>query len=116
VLGLLVCSTLSAGALHLTVVKSTPGKDQKLEAPPKRLQVWFSQEPAAAVSAIMLKRESAEIPVGKTVVVAADKSIYADPVKPLENGAYTLLWRTAGDDGHVMSGEIKFAIDTKAAR
>ena len=90
-----------------------PVKDQKLEVPPPRLQLWFSQAPAPGVSQITLKRDALEIALGKTVVDDKEKSMYADPVKPLGVGAYTLNWRAAGDDGHVLSGEIRFSIEPK---
>ena len=107
---------LASAPAHFSIVKSSPSKDQKLAEAPKRLQVWFSQVPAAAVSQIKLMRETTEIAVGKTTVVAAEKSMYAEPVKPIENGAYTLAWRAAGDDGHVLTGEIKFSVAGKADR
>ena len=111
---MLLTAVVGADGLHFSVVKSTPGKDQKLETAPARLQIWFSQAPATVVSEIKLKRGDAEVALGKTVIHAADKSMYADPVKPLENGAYALAWRAAGDDGHVLSGEIKFIVELKA--
>jgi methionine-rich copper-binding protein CopC len=111
-----VVLTAAAAPFHFSVVKASPAKDQKLEASPKRLQIWFSQVPAAAVSEIKLKRDTTDVPLGKTVIVAAEKSMYADPVKPIENGAYTLTWRAAGDDGHVMTGEIKFVVELKVLR
>jgi methionine-rich copper-binding protein CopC len=110
---MLLTAVVAADGRHFSVVKSTPGKDQKLETAPARLQLWFSQAPAAAVSEIKLKRGEADVELGKTVILATDKSMYADPVKPLQNGAYALAWRAAGDDGHVLSGEIKFVVELK---
>ena len=112
--------TIPAGAsttpLHFSLLRSVPSKDQKLDVPPPRLQLWFSQAPAAVVSQISLKREVREMPLSKTIVDDKEKSMYADPVKPLEAGAYTLTWRAAGDDGHVLSGEVKFTIERSADR
>jgi len=102
--------------LHFSLVRAVPAQDQTLEAAPVRLQLWFSQAPAAAVSQITLKRGTADVALGKTVVISKDKSLYADPAKPLEAGAYTLTWRAAGDDGHVMSGDVKFSIVPKTPR
>lgn len=109
----ILTSVAGAESLHLSVVRSTPAKDAKLEAAPARLQIWFSQAPAAGVSEIKLKRGDADVALGKTTVVAADKTMYAEPAKPLTNGEYLLAWRAAGDDGHVLSGEIKFVIAIK---
>jgi copper resistance protein C len=98
---------------HFSLVRSVPAQDQKLELPPPRLQLWFSQAPAVVVSQITLKRDAVEIALGKTVVDDKGKSMYADPVKPLGAGAYTVAWRAAGDDGHVLSAEVKFTIQPK---
>jgi methionine-rich copper-binding protein CopC len=106
--------TLGASPVHFSVVKSTPSKGQKLTTAPAKLQIWFSQVPAAGVSEITLKRDTTDVALGKTVVTPADKSMHAEPVKPLTNGAYTLAWRAAGDDGHVLTGEIKFSVEVKS--
>jgi len=47
------------------------------------------------------------------VIDAKDKSITVEPVKPLAAGDYVAKWRGAGDDGHVMTGEVKFTIAAK---
>jgi methionine-rich copper-binding protein CopC len=112
-LSLCVVAAAAAAPMHFAVTKSSPAKDQTVKEAPKRLQVWFSQAPATVVSEMKLKKGADDVALGKVVVVAADKTMYADPVKPLVNGAYILSWRAAGDDGHVLSGEIKFTVDIK---
>ena len=97
---------------HLTVVKSLPARDETVAVSPKRLQVWFSETPAAGISQLMLKGASGAIEIGKTAA-EKDKSIVADVPKPLAAGDYTIAWRTAGDDGHPATGEIKFKIAPK---
>ena len=111
----LTCTVHAATIRHFALVKSAPTKDQKFEATaaPTRLQLWFSEAPAAPSSQMALKRDAVDVALGKIVVVDKDKTIYADPVKPLEPGSYTLTWRAAGDDGHVMTGELKFSIAPK---
>src|SRR5262245_38888621 len=100
-------------AAHFAVAKSSPAKDQTLEASPKRLEIWFSQVPAAPVSEIKLATaDKKDVPVGKTLVDKENKSMYVEIPKPLTPGAYVMSWKGAGDDGHVQTGEIKFAIST----
>jgi methionine-rich copper-binding protein CopC len=110
---LLSPSAIRLGAFHLGLIRSAPGASQALAVPPARLQLWFTEPPAAGVSQISLKRENVDVAVGETVVVAKDKSMYADPVKALAAGSYVIAWKTAGDDGHVLAGEIKFTIAPK---
>ena len=119
VAGLVLVTTVGATSkAHFALIRSTPAKDQKIEATtaPTRLQLWFSEVPAAPASHLALKREATDVALGKFVVVEKDKSLYADSAKPLEAGTYTLTWRAAGDDGHVMSGEVKFSIVPKSTR
>jgi len=117
VAGLALATTVGAASkVHFSLLRSAPAKDQKLEVTtaPTRLQLWFSEVPAAPASQVALKRDTADVAIGKIVVVEKDKSLYVDSAKPLEVGAYTLTWRAAGDDGHVMSGEVKFAVVPKS--
>jgi methionine-rich copper-binding protein CopC len=96
---------------HFAMSKSSPAKDQALTASPKRLELWFSEVPAAGVSQIKLaKADKTDVAVGKTLIDEKAKSMYVELATPLAVGAYVLAWRGAGDDGHVVSGEIKFSI------
>ena len=42
---------------------------------------------------------------------AASSQVSATPAGPLRPGAYRLEWRAMGDDGHVMSGAVRFAVN-----
>ena len=115
---LLVCG-VSLAARHFALVKSTPAAGAKLEASPTKLQLWFSQLPAAGVSQLKLGlagEDKTEIAIGKTSIDAADKSLTAALVKPLAPGSYVIHWRGAGDDGHVMSGDVPFTIAPRTTR
>ena len=107
---LLITSLAAASPVHFSFVRSVPEAKQKLTESPKRLQTWFSEAPSAGVSRLVLVRGTTEIKIGKTVIVGAEKSMYAEPVQPLEPGSYTLTWKAAGDDGHALSGEIAFTV------
>lgn len=121
-----VCLLLTPAAfatMHFAVVRSTPAAGQAFEVAPKRLQIWFSQAPAAGVSKLSLlqvvgtdKPEKKEIVIGKTEVDKDSKSIFADVPTVPAAGAYILAWKGAGDDGHVLSGEIKFTIAPKGGQ
>jgi methionine-rich copper-binding protein CopC len=108
---LLTLASSSLGARHFSVVRSLPAADATLDASPETLQVWFSQVPAVGVSQLKLGvagNEKSEIELGKTAIDAQAKSMTAVVTRALPPGAYVIRWRGAGDDGHVMSGEIKF--------
>lgn len=98
---------------HFELLRSTPANKAALTSAPARLQLWFSQVPAAGVSHLTLTADQKDVAVTKTVIVAKDKSMYVDPVAPLAPGRYVIHWRGAGDDGHVQSGEIAFSVAAK---
>src|SRR5262245_9292301 len=109
----LAATTVTARVFHFELVKSSPTTGQKLDAAPARVQLWFSQVPAAGVSTMSIKQGDADVAAGKPVIVASDKSMYIEPSKPLAAGDYLVKWRGAGDDGHVSTGEVKFTIVAK---
>jgi methionine-rich copper-binding protein CopC len=98
---------------HFELVRSTPAKNATIKAGRDSLQMWFTQVPAAGVSRVTLKTAQGAAVAGKTTIVPSEKSMYFDPDKPLVRGRYIISWRGAGDDGHVMSGTIPFAVSDK---
>ena len=103
----------SAAPFHFELIRSTPAANTTVKMAPTRLQLWFTQVPAAAVSTVTLSQDGKHIAVGKTTIVKDDKSMYAEPAKPLTAGTYTIHWRGAGDDGHVQQGDIVFTVGAK---
>lgn len=102
---------------HFSVRKSAPAVDEVVEASPKKLQIWFSQVPAEGVSQLSLAAvvgdEKKAIQIGKTVIDKESRSMTAEVPTAVGAGTYLLQWRAAGDDGHVMSGEVKFSVVPK---
>lgn len=109
---LAVTSLPPLSAHHFELTKSDPAAKSTIAgtAPSVRIQLWFTQVPAAGVSRLSLKGPSGDLALGKTVIVPKDKSMYADAAGPLPVGAYTIQWRGAGDDGHVQQGTIPFTV------
>ena len=100
--------------MHFEVSKSSPSNNQTITESPKRIQLWFSQVPVEAVSQLKLTgADKADVALGKVVADKASKSIAADVTAPLKPGAYVVAWKSAGDDGHVQNGEIKFTFAPK---
>lgn len=106
VIAMAAAATLSA---HMAYSKSVPDKDATLSDSPKQVQVWFTQDPEPAVSRLSLEGPSGEIPLGETKVGDAKSLIAAVPAA-LAPGSYTVKWRSAGDDGHVLRGDIVFSV------
>ena len=94
---------------HLRVQRTLPEADAVLAESPRQIQVWFNQAPDPAISRLTLEGAAGEIALGDTAV-HEDQSLLAMLPSKLEAGAYTVRWRTAGDDGHTQRGDFAFTV------
>lgn len=92
---------------HLSVSKSDPAHEGTVTASPKTVTVWFNQNPVIAVSALTLEGPGGAVKLG-AVTAGPERSLTAEVVDVLQPGNHTLTWRTAGNDGHVISGKRTF--------
>lgn len=106
IIALAAAATLSA---HMAYSKSMPAKDAALSESPDHVQVWFTQDPEPAVSRLSLEGPNGEVPIGETTV-GDEKSLVATVPAALAPGSYTVKWRSAGDDGHALRGDIAFSV------
>jgi methionine-rich copper-binding protein CopC len=96
---------------HMKLEKSEPAADAMLDAPPPHVQLFFTETPDLAVSKLEIKG-----PSDKTTLVklhAMGNSLMAMVEGDMPDGAYTVMWQAAGDDGHVQKGEIAFTLKRK---
>jgi methionine-rich copper-binding protein CopC len=99
-------STLSA---HMKFAKAAPAASSSVTAPPSSIQVWFTEAPDPKVSKLDLKGPAG--PVKLTDLHVMDKmSLMALVGDAMPDGAYTVSWQSAGDDGHVQKGEFTFTV------
>ncbi len=98
-------------ARHNRLVKAEPGTDSTITKSPAQVRLWFKEPPELAVSSIKLSDAAATlIPTGE-VRATDDKTSIAVPVTaPLAPGKYTVTWKTAGADGHVIRGSFGFTL------
>ncbi|MGE0439120.1 MAG: copper resistance protein CopC [Gemmatimonadales bacterium] len=95
---------------HNRLVKSDPAADSTV-APPKAIRLWFAEKVDAKLSSItVLTADSAKVEAGKARGTGDPKSIAVDLAAPLGTGAYQVIWRTAGDDGHAVRGRYAFKV------
>jgi len=104
--GLALSSTVLA---HMALSKSLPAKDAVVASKPARVQLWFSQGPDLAVSKLTLTGPSGAVKLG-ALAADADKSLAAAVEGETPDGAYTVAWQAAGDDGHVQKGQFAFSV------
>ena len=106
---LLVAS--AAWAFHATLVKALPAIDGTVAAAPTTLTLWFNERPDVALSNVRLRGPDSVLVVTAAPRAAADTMAIASEVRgALAPGVYTVLYRTAGPDGHVMRGSYKFTL------
>jgi copper resistance protein C len=107
---LLALSTATQAHTHLK--ESTPANNSVVNAAPSNVVLKFSG--AAKVTALTLHRDGeADQKLTATPATASQEVTAALP--KLAPGKYRLDWRVAGADGHVMSGQLSFTVDPKAA-
>lgn len=103
--------TSLAWALHTVLVKATPAIDGTVKTAPTELVLWFNEHPDLSLSNIRLRApDSAMVELG-AVKAGTDSTAISAPIRgTLKPGKYTVLYRTAGDDGHVMRGSYSFTV------
>lgn len=104
----LVALTVSLGA-HMAMEKADPARDITMTVAPKQLQLWFTQKPDLKVTKIELQGPSGPIKLAPAHLMGA-MSVMAAVDGELADGAYTVSWQSAGDDGHVQKGKYAFQI------
>lgn len=102
----------SGAEMHLRLVKSTPTKDSVLAVAPTHVMLWFSLEPQTRLSSITVTGPNgATVPLGPVTQCPTENVlIFAKVEGAMPAGSYTVAWRTASADGHVIRGEIPFRV------
>ena len=106
----LMTPALLAAHAHLT--RSSPAAGERLERPPERLSLWFSESPELRFTTIQLL-DSADNPIaiGPVTRIAQDPSgVGASLVTAIGAGRYTVAWKTAASDGHLATGRFAFTV------
>jgi copper resistance protein C len=95
---------------HTHLQKSTPAANST-GAAPGQIMLQFSE--ATRLTALTVQKEGGQ--EGRKLgplPMEPDKVIHLAAPK-LDPGAYVLSWRALGDDGHVMSGTLRFTVVAK---
>lgn len=101
--------TTLAWALHTVLVKATPAIDGTVKTAPTELTLWFNERPDLALSNLRLRAPDSSLVELGAVKAGTDSTAITAPVHgTMKPGKYTVLYRTAGDDGHVMRGSYSF--------
>ena len=99
-----------APARHMALVRSEPAADSTVSVAPTTLRLYWTQSPKLDLTQIRLATAAnQQVTLGAPKISTANQLILDVPVTgQVAPGVYTVTWRTAGDDGHVMNGSYKF--------
>ena len=119
----LVFATLgatAAGPPHTELKESDPAADTVLRASPARVELTYTTDVQLVLSSVTVRRAGADgtvVAAGKAAHPAPDRRdvIVLPLAEPLPPGDYVVAWTTAGPDGHPLSGEFAFRVETPDA-
>ena len=119
-----LCLTLSPvvayggrALLHATLLRSVPRANSVLKTPPDTVRLVFSEAVVPELSQIALVRRDAQ----KVVIDSVRLPVANDPrdvhtligrVGALRAGRYTVMWRVLSADGHPISGNFAFTVES----
>ena len=94
-------------AAHAHLLEATPANDSVLAQAPASFMLLFNEP--ARLTALSLQKDDAP-PRKMGGLQGAPGARWLIPAPPLAPGNYTLSYRVLSEDGHIMSGSIKFRI------
>src|SRR5262245_47053461 len=99
-------------AAHIHVTSNSPAAGSTSRTPVREIRITFSQRVTQRFTRLALVGpDSVEIALTNLVTDSAGREFVAALEQPLANGSYSVRWRTAGADGHVLNGEYGFVVD-----
>ena len=103
----------AVASAHATLLRSSPGIQERLTSSPGLVRLSFDQSVKALPNAIRVYTAKGSVVSGQTVT-SSDKRTIDAPVGRLPRGAYTVRWSAVSADGHVISGVFTFGVRHRA--
>ena len=99
---------LSVAQAHTHLTKSMPQDKSVLTSAPSHLMLHFSG--ATRLTALTLQKDG-DKEARKLGPLPPEPAVdFTVPLESLTSGAYTVNWRVAGADNHIMSGALHFTV------
>jgi methionine-rich copper-binding protein CopC len=105
--GLVLATVAVTASAHAHLEKSSPADGSVLTTSPASVVLEFSE--AARLTALWIQRGDDPKQSLKPLPTAAAQQISV-PLPALTAGNYVLIWRVLSDDGHMMSGTLRFTL------
>lgn len=103
-----LCSVPSLATAHVALEMSHPADGSEAEQAVEQIELTFSGEVLTLSTMTVIDQNGAEITPAE--VVAEGKTVTALLAAPLPDGDYTVNWNVVAADGHVLQGELAFAV------
>lgn len=112
VAGLALGQVGAAGAMrHNRLVKAVPAVNDTVKASPTLVRLWFKEAADIGLSSIKVSdAHGVQASVGAVKGTDEPVSIVAAVPEALAPGTYTVTWKTASKDGHVVRGAYTFTL------
>jgi putative copper export protein/methionine-rich copper-binding protein CopC len=115
---LILAALATPASAHVTLVSSSPAADEVVTVAPMHVRVTFSGRVEARYSSLtVLAPDGSQVPTGGVMFAGGSDREFMVAIPPVNvPGRYTVRWRTAGADGHVLEGSFFFVLagDTAA--
>lgn len=92
---------------HATLVSTSPGAGDQLKRLPDEMRLEFSEQMSAPAYVVVTAPDGTSVTVGDPVV---DGALVEQELKDGPDGAYTIAYRAASEDGHPLTGELDFVV------
>ena len=96
-------------------MSSEPAQGASLSASPSSVRLVFSETVEIALASVKLVHGADTLTLAPLALDASDPRVVIAPLHELGQGAYRIVWSLAARDGHVIRGEIAFAVGTPAS-
>ena len=97
---------------HASLVSSTPASGARLDSLPEQVRLEFSEEVLAPAYVVITGPDGESVTVGEPTVRG---TVVTQATASGPDGGYTLAYRAVSKDGHVVTGQIGFAVGDAAA-
>jgi len=104
---------VQTASAHTHLKSSNPAEGAKLTAAPKEITLTFEDE--VQLTAVSVSGADGKAKALTPLPAQATKEATV-ALPALAAGNYTVNWRAAGHDGHVMTGHVKFSVAAPAAK
>ena len=109
----LVSSVARPAGFHNHLLKASPAVDGQVAQAPTQIVLWFSEPPEVKLSSVKLRPAAdttTTIATGPVAPGPEAKTLQVPVTGKLMPGAYQVLYRTAGVDGHIVRGQYRFTL------